>query len=794
MSKRVPVRVLETALNTYWAMTPDALEMVMAIAQRANPDPQAVAAELGRELDNTRTVTVRDGVAIIPVTGPLFRYANLFTEVSGATSLEVLAQDFTTAVDNPDVKAIVLAIDSPGGEVNGTEEMAELIYQARGTKPIVAHVSWMAGSGAYWLASAADEIVAAETTLIGSLGVAIAVVDTSRRDDAAGIDVIEIVSSQSPLKREDPFTNEGRKRLQATTDQLAQVFMNAVARNRNVTLATVADEYGKGAMLIGRLAVKAGLADRISTFEALHAALVAKTADQQLNLEPAAVTRPLQVAAAMPPVGNMLATACYQSGLIPRFSLSTEPPVLPALAPPRVAPSTEPAPSQAVHREDRMDKITPAAPDTGVEDAVAAAKKELAERNATIKALCEEHDLREHAADYIVSELSLTEIQQDMLKQVRAKSAKPLEVPASDRIRVGQDRAAAEPYANAGQQLMDIRQAMLSPTQTNPRLEQVHRDFVAATGLSEAVDSDGGFLLQPTLSDKFFEKTFNEGFILSRVSRTPIGANSNALTINGIDETSRADGSRYGGVRGYWLNEAEAITASKPKFSKIDLKLQGVAAAVYATDEELQDVVALDSRINRVVPKELTFKIEDAIVNGDGSGKPLGYLQSNALISVAKETGQLANTIQVENIVNMWSRAWGAGRTGGIWLYNQDIEPQLLTMGITFGTGGQAVYMPSNGISEAPFGTLLGRPMFPIEYAATLGTVGDISFVEFDQYEVIDKGGVMAARSIHVRFLEQEQIFRFTMRIDGQPAWKSALTPKNGTNTQSPFVALATRA
>ena len=128
-----------------------------------------------------------------------------------------------------------------------------------------------------------------------------------------------------------------------------------------------------------------------------------------------------------------------------------------------------------------------------------------------------------------------------------------------------------------------------------------------------------------------------------------------------------------------------------------------------------------------------------------------------------------------------------------MWFINQDIEPQLFTMGLIVGTGGAPVYLPPGGLSASPYGTLFGRPAVPIEQCSTLGTVGDIILADMSQYVAAEKGGMQTAASIHVRFLYDESCFRFTLRVDGQPMWNTALTPANGSNTLSPFVALATR-
>ncbi len=264
------MRIWNRVAGEPWAVTETALQTILDIATRENDSPEAVAARLGRELRNTHTVVERDGVAVIPVVGPLFRYANLFTQISGATSYEILAQDINVALEDPAIKAIVLDIDSPGGEVNGVSELAGMIYQARGRKPIVAYASGDAASGAYWIASAADRIVVSETSALGSIGV----VGMYRRKDTQGANgAVEIVSSQSPNKRLDPGTEEGRTKLQARIDAMAQVFITTVARNRNISPAAVMDNFGSGDVLIGAASVAVGMADRIGSLERLIAEL-----------------------------------------------------------------------------------------------------------------------------------------------------------------------------------------------------------------------------------------------------------------------------------------------------------------------------------------------------------------------------------------------------------------------------------------------------------------------------------------------------------------------------------------
>ena len=211
------------------------------------------------------------------------------------------------------------------------------------------------------------------------------------------------------------------------------------------------------------------------------------------------------------------------------------------------------------------------------------------------------------------------------------------------------------------------------------------------------------------------------------------------------------------------------------------------------TDELLEDVSALEAWIMRAFASEFDFKIADAIINGDGAGKPLGILNAPCLHTVTAETGQGDATIVADNIDKMWMSRFGPNSGSYVWLYNQNIEAQLAQMNYGVGaTGGSLVYMPPGGISGSPFATLRGRPMIPIEQAATLGTAGDIILADLSQYVMIDKGSMQSASSIHVNFTTDQTAFRFVYRVDGQPMWDSVLTPyKGSTSYQSPFVVLS---
>lgn len=352
------------------------------------------------------------------------------------------------------------------------------------------------------------------------------------------------------------------------------------------------------------------------------------------------------------------------------------------------------------------------------------------------------------------------------------------------------DKKSAMPWASLGEQLKAVYVAATQPHRTDERLKAQK----AILGANESVPSDGGFLVQPNFSAEIFQIAHEIGQVMPRVRRIPIGGAANGLIMNAIDETSRATGSRWGGVQAYWAAEGDTASATKPKFRQMELKLNKLMAVMYATDELLADTTALGAIAQQAMSEEINWTTENAVFRGSGAGQPLGFVGHASSVSVAKESGQSASTIVVNNIFKMWARMWSRSRANAVWFINQDIEPQLLALDFPVGTGGIPAYLPPGGLSQSPFGTLLGRPIIPVEYASTLGTVGDISLVDLSQYIMIDKGGIQAAESMHVQFLTDQMAYRWVYRVDGQPAWRTALTPANGSATQSPFVTLATRA
>lgn len=338
-------------------------------------------------------------------------------------------------------------------------------------------------------------------------------------------------------------------------------------------------------------------------------------------------------------------------------------------------------------------------------------------------------------------------------------------------------------FSSFGEQLMAAYRAAMPGGKVDERLSTR-----AASGLNETTPSDGGFLVQQDFVTELLKRTYETGILASKVKKIPISTNANGMKINAIDEDSRANGSRWGGVQTYWEGEADELAASKPKFRQMELSLKKLTGLCYATDELLQDAAALEAVIRQAFAEEFGFKIDDAILSGSGEGEPLGILNSGAIVTVAKEASQ-TDTITVENLIKMWNRLWSRSRANAVWYINQELEPYLYTLKI----GDKPVYIPAGGLSEKPYGTLFGRPVVPIEQCSAAGEVGDIILADIGQYLLIDKGGIKSASSIHVRFLYDENVFRFIYRVDGKPIWTKPLTPYKGSATVSPFVTLAKR-
>ena len=427
---------------------------------------------------------------------------------------------------------------------------------------------------------------------------------------------------------------------------------------------------------------------------------------------------------------------------------------------------------------------------------------ELADRKQSGRAVLNAKDIDEDERDHILGgheerigtidqRLALLAKREAQWEQFKQDAITEPAIRQGDDSPTGQGKPPT-PFGSLGEQLQAVAASTRDPYSRHAGLGKL-QEIQAATGAGEDVASDGGFLVQTDFTSELLRLVHETGKLAGLTDRKPISPNANGLKINAVDETSRVDGSRWGGVRAYWAAEAGSLTAVKPKYRQMELSLQKLTGLYYATDELIADTVALGAFIQDAFAEEFGFKIDDAIIRGSGAGQPLGILGHTGSLDVPKETGQSATTVVAENIESMYARMWAPSVLRATWFINQDVWPQLFQLSHVIGTGGVPMFMLPGALVSAPFGQLMGRPVMPIEQCETLGTTGDIIFADLSQYLMIEKGGIEAASSIHVQFLTDEMTFRFILRADGQPKRNAVLTPYKGTNTQSSFITLATR-
>jgi HK97 family phage major capsid protein len=344
------------------------------------------------------------------------------------------------------------------------------------------------------------------------------------------------------------------------------------------------------------------------------------------------------------------------------------------------------------------------------------------------------------------------------------------------------------PFKSGGDFLMEVRKSVKGVSERMGGWIS----HVKATGMSEAINADGGFLIPQGWSNALLTAMQAESMLLPRTMAVPIASNNVAMPY--VNVTTQAT-SWTGGLTVYKMGEGATKTSSKVAFGRLELKLKKMAVLAYATDELLEDSpMALEALFGRMVATEFALTRDEDIVNGNGANEALGIMSSPCLISVAKETGQAAATIVYENVLKMWKRLWQPGVSKAVWLINRDCLDEVMKMSLTVGTGGSGVIVVNAGATLPQ--TIFGAPIIWSPHCQTLGTTGDIILADLSQYVTIARAGegIKTATSIHVKFVEDEVAFRFEIRCDGSPWWSSAVTPKHGANTISPFVALAARA
>ena len=318
----------------------------------------------------------------------------------------------------------------------------------------------------------------------------------------------------------------------------------------------------------------------------------------------------------------------------------------------------------------------------------------------------------------------------------------------------------------------------------------------AATGSGGDTPSTGGVLpCRQSTSMRLWQSAANEGVFLRQANAGPDGPWASSVSAVRLSTKPAGQMAVAFGAAYPWRGSTKATRSrpAKPKLKLLKLQPKKLAGVIHATTEIADDAAAFASWLELAFARESAFILEDALINGSGSGQPLGVMNSGALITISKESGQSAQTVNAANIAGMVSRLWPGSQLKAIWLANQELRSQLWQMTIASGTSNVPLFQPSALAGEPP--TLAGLPCYFHEAAAAPGSAGDILLLDPAEILVANRGGQMLT-SIHLKFLVDEEAIRFTMKVDGQPAWNTPVVPFKGNvaNTLSPFIALETRA
>lgn len=304
------------------------------------------------------------------------------------------------------------------------------------------------------------------------------------------------------------------------------------------------------------------------------------------------------------------------------------------------------------------------------------------------------------------------------------------------------------------------------------------------------VPSDGGFLVPETLRSQLLQVALEMGVVRSRATVVPM--ETARVPFPAIDVTSNAS-SVFGGMVAYWGEEGAALTDASAKFSRIVLDAQKLTGLSVVPNELIADsLISFLAIVQQLWPQALAWFEDVAFMTGTGVGEPVGFLGNPATVAVAKETGQATGTIVLENIVKMYSRMLPSSLNRAVWICSPDALPELFTMALSVGTGGSPV-MVTNVAGDAPM-TIFGRPLIVSEKAKTVGSQGDLAFVDLAYYLVGDRQLMTVSSSTDWKFGNDQTAFRLIQRVDGRPWIQSPITPQNGSsNTLSPFVEIAVR-
>lgn len=345
-----------------------------------------------------------------------------------------------------------------------------------------------------------------------------------------------------------------------------------------------------------------------------------------------------------------------------------------------------------------------------------------------------------------------------------------------------------KPFATLGEQLKAIYDLRKGLTK-DERLEKVNN----AAGVTGTNGPDGGFVLQTDFAGQILESAVQASPLLNRLDRYTCSNAANAMRWISADETD-VSSSVFGGVQMYWAAEGATVAASKPQFREMKLDLEKMMGFAYCTDEMLQDAAFMTGFIGNAFVLAADRLLTESVISGDGVGKPLGLLNSGAMLTVNKEATQAAGTFLGANAIKMQARCMPRNRDRLVWLMHPDVEEQLPYLAIQSGEAAKFLWNPEGGLGNFDTQRVLNKPVLFEDSCSALGTKGDVMLVDPMQYILLTKGTAKQDWSIHVEFLTDQNCFRMVYRCNGAPKISKPLTIKNSTKTRSAFVTLAGRA
>lgn len=348
------------------------------------------------------------------------------------------------------------------------------------------------------------------------------------------------------------------------------------------------------------------------------------------------------------------------------------------------------------------------------------------------------------------------------------------------------DEKAKPIYNNLASQLFDVRNAATTG-QISEKLQKVQN----ASGMGSGVGSDGGFAIQTDFAGAIFESAVKDEGILSLVDEYTVSGSANSVSWIDINESDVSE-NVFGGIQVYWAAEAQAVSESKPKLKEEKIELEKLMGLAFATMELDQDSTFLDGLLTKGFTTAIRRKLVGGIIDGTGIGQMTGILKGKGLLTIDKESGQTKETINHENITEMYHRVIEPRGGGYVWLVHPDAHKELEGLTKLIGTGGLPVYLPASMTGAVD--TLRGLPVIATDHCSALGTAGDIILADLSDYFMPVKNQIQKDVSIHVKFDTAQNAFRFIFRANGRPKTNHLLKIKNSTKKRARYAVIANRA